>query len=405
MRIVHISYYFGNNTSGAPVAATRLHLSLLNAGVDSHFICVKAKGVGPNVYQLPSVRWLNILFYIVTRGIWVISKMLFGRILMANILPLWGFNSLVSKLKPDVIHIHLLSLDMLSFSQIKKLKVPCVYTLHDLTAVIATDTHPWHDSRYVVGYTKSNSTVVERWMFSRKKSFVDATKPLFTGPSHWVCKLFSESLIGRNREVVQIPNVNDSTFRYDPNNISPHKDFVMLFGAFGGRKSKFKGWEDLMAAISLLPNDVRNSSIIYVFGENHPDCIESGIRIHFLGEINSPVDLNMVYHSSDIFVLPSRQDNAPQVKFEAFACGLPVVSFGRAGCHEFIDSGRNGWVAKDGDIDGYMHGICFWYNKFKTEGLRQTRKAISDWYLDSFSQNRIVGNYCDTYTKCMGRSE
>ena len=42
MRIAHLSYYYGTkNTSGAPIAATRLHRALLEAGVDSHFICVK----------------------------------------------------------------------------------------------------------------------------------------------------------------------------------------------------------------------------------------------------------------------------------------------------------------------------------------------------------------------------
>ena len=402
MRVVHLAYYYGNNTSGAPVAATRLHLALLNAGVDSHFICVDAKEEGPNLHQLPSMQCLNSLFYFITRGMWVLSRIVFGRIIMANILPLWGFDSLMNRLKPDVIHIHLLSLDMLSFGQLEKLKVPCIYTLHDLTSVIATDTHPWDDNRYIFGYTKANSTIIERWMFARKKAFVDAVKPFFTGPSSWVCSLFSRSLIGSGREVKQIPNVNDSVFCYDPAKRSSHKDFVMIFGASGGRRSIFKGWDDLVAAISLLPPEIKNSSIIYVFGEEHPDYVESGIRVHFLGRINSPVDLNIAYHSADVYVLPSRQDNAPQVKFEAFACGLPVVSFDRTGCAEFIVSGENGWVAKDGDAEGFMHGIEFFYEKFKSGEMQQLRVAISDKYFETFSVPKIVSQYCEVYEKCIG---
>lgn len=402
MRVVHIAYYFGNNTSGAPVAASRLHFALLAAGVDSHFICVDAKENGLNVHRLPSARSLNILFYFLTRGIWVLSKLIFGRIIMANILPLWGFDSLMKRLKPDVVHIHLLSLDMLSFGQLEKLNVPCVYTLHDLTPVIATDTHPWNDNRYILGYTKSNSTIIERWMFARKKAFVDSVKPFFTGPSSWVCGLFSSSLIGRGREVKLIPNVNDSVFRYDPTKRSSHKDFVMIFGASGGRRSIFKGWDDLMAAISLLPAEIKNSSIIHVFGEEHPDYVESGIRVHFLGRINSPADLNIAYHYADVYVLPSRQDNAPQVKFEALACGLPVVSFDRTGCPEFIASGENGWVAKDGDSEGFMHGIEFFYGKFKSGEMQQLRRTIADRYFESFSAIKIVRQYCDVYEKCIG---
>ena len=62
LRVVHLAYYYGNNTSGAPVAATRLHQALLRAGVDSHFICVEQRDSGVNVHAARRLGRLQIAF-------------------------------------------------------------------------------------------------------------------------------------------------------------------------------------------------------------------------------------------------------------------------------------------------------------------------------------------------------
>ena len=401
LRVVHLAYYYGSNTMGAPVAATRLHKALLRAGIDSHFICVVAKETGENVHCVPGCWLFERLFYIVTRGLWLLSRVFFGRVIMANIVPLWGFSKTIRMLAPDVIHIHLIAQDMLSFRQIESFPCAYVYTLHDLTPIIATDTHPWSDMRFIEGYDSRNSTLIERWMFSRKKDFVQRVNPVFTAPSKWSLRLFEKSLIGHGRKVWLIPNVNAAVFSYDPLLRRPHKDFVMIFGAFGGRSSKFKGWKDFLSAVSKLPADVREHSIVHVFGESQSDCVECGLRVHFLGFIDSSDALKAAYHRADVYVLPSRQDNAPQVKFEALACGLPVLSFNRSGCAEYINSGENGWVAPDGNVESYAHGIEFFYREFVLGKLEQRRPLISNAYKDKFSEEEIVRRYVDVYKKSL----
>ena len=105
LRVVHLAYYYGNNTSGAPVAATRLHQALLRAGVDSHFVCVEQRQPGVNVHAVPHSRIVERLFYVITRSIWVLTRLVFGRIVMANAFPLWGFDRVLKMLKPDIIHV------------------------------------------------------------------------------------------------------------------------------------------------------------------------------------------------------------------------------------------------------------------------------------------------------------
>lgn len=92
MRVVHLTYYYGENTSGAPIAATRLHRALIEAGIESHVICRVAKEPGENVHVLPRSRFRRAFSYLLTRIWWVITKALFGRIVMANLFSLRGFD-------------------------------------------------------------------------------------------------------------------------------------------------------------------------------------------------------------------------------------------------------------------------------------------------------------------------
>ena len=165
MRAVHLAYYYGNNTSGAPMAATRLHQALLRAGVDSHFVCVEQRQPGVNVHAVPHSRIVERLFYVITRSIWVLTRLVFGRIVMANAFPLWGFDRVLKMLKPDIIHIHMISQDMVSFAQLEAVPCSTVITLHDFTLVNALDPHPQNDDRFRNGFTRENSRWIERWVW------------------------------------------------------------------------------------------------------------------------------------------------------------------------------------------------------------------------------------------------
>ena len=48
-------------------------------------------------------------------------------------------------------------------------------------------------------------------------------------------------------------------------------------------------------------------------------------------------------------VVPSREDNQPQVGLEAMACGTPVVGFNAGGIPEYVRDGATGLIADHGD--------------------------------------------------------
>ena len=403
MKVLHLCYYYGNNTSGAPVAAMRLHQALLRSGVESHYICVEQREPGENVHVLPHPLLLNRFFYLVVRVFWVLSKILTGRMLMPNLFPLAGLEKVVSAIDPDVVHIQYVGQDMVSFSQLERLHRPMVFTLHDLSLANAVEPHPKNDLRFFNGFRRDNSRWFERWMYRRKMAFVSRTKMVFTGPSRWVCEMFARSLIGRGHDAKMVLNIVDPLYAYNASAQVPHEKFTLLFGAYGGRQSQYKGWDDLVGALTCLPQDVRGDFRLLVFGEDSPDQVVAGVEVHFLGALRDAKEIRAAHHTADVFVLPSRQDNAPQVKFEALLDGLPVVAFQRTGCAEFIGHCENGWIAPDGDLESYAAGLLHFYRLFKSGTLEEIRQKIADRAQAEFSEDGIVNAMMEVYACAVGR--
>lgn len=402
MSIVHLSYDYGlSGTSGAPIAASRLHLALLRAGVDSHFICIRKLEEGKNVYQLPENRILAGLFYFFPRVFWVLSRLCTGHLLMPNIWPLPGFGKLVRDLKPDIIHIHWIGQDMVSFRQLSAVDAKIVYTLHDLTAVNAIEPHPKSDRRFAEGFTRENSSVAERWMFRRKVEFLESVRPFFIGPSDWVCNIFRESSLRCGLNSCRILNIVDPVYGYDSGLVDNHDKFTMLFGAFGGRSSPYKGWSDLVAALKLLSDDVKANMTVNVFGESAVDCEVNGVRLHFLGAIRDSVVMRDAYHKADAFAFPSRQETQGMVKAEALLCGLPVLAFDRTACAESVRHEENGWISPDGDIADYAKGIEFFYRKWRSGQLNALRPQIAAEAKIAFDEDEIVRQMISVYNSVL----
>lgn len=403
MTVVHIAYYYGlNHTGGACIAATRIHNALVRAGFDSHYVCVFQREAGPNVHVLPKAGTMSRLLYFVAtkcfRGIWRLSP--YRKSICMNLMPLLGSKQLLKELNPDVVHVQWINADVMSFEELRNIKYPVLFHLHDIWMLNALAPYAADDTRYSTGFFKGNSKCLERWMFSRKLRTVRELQAAFVGPSKWICGFCKKSLIGGNSFVECIPYLYDRRFKYNASIRESHERFVVLFGCFGGRANQIKGWDDFWSSVKLLPPDVRNRMQVNVFGEVFSDYEEMGVKLHCLGVIRDPVKMIYECHQADISVLPSRQDNAPSTKFEALFCGLPVIAFDRTGCAEEIDHKVTGWIAQDGDINAYADGLLFFYDKWE-------KGAIDHAYVAKLIEGKIgeqetVRRMTALYEKCVG---
>jgi len=86
-----------------------------------------------------------------------------------------------------------------------------------------------------------------------------------------------------------------------------------------------------------------------------------GDRVHLAGQINQN-DLPAVYHASDLYVSASRSDGSSVSLMEALGSGLPVLVSDIPGNLEWIESGRQGWLFKDGDAEALAQGLLRFAN-------------------------------------------
>ena len=371
MKVVHIGFQYGScNTGGAAIAATRLHLALLKAGVESHYVCVHQREDGPNVHVLPRQGVSRLVYFALTklmRCIWRFTS--YRRSICLNLIPMFGLKRLLAKIEPDVVHVQWINADVCSFEQLSKWPYRLVFNLHDLYMINAIAPHPKDDTRFLTGFTKSNSRRLERWLFSRKSRLIDrsrAREVSFVGPSNWVASMCRRSLIGKDVPVHVVGNLVDPAIRYHKEWRMPHEQFTILFCAFGGRGNSYKGWGDLESAVHILAEAIecKESVCVNVCGEEAQDYEMSGIKVHFIGIVTEPEKLCKVYHAADILAFPSRQETQGMAKIEALLCGLPVVTFDRTACAEGIIHGQTGWVVADGDINLFVDGLKYYYKKF-----------------------------------------
>ena len=87
------------------------------------------------------------------------------------------------------------------------------------------------------------------------------------------------------------------------------------------------------------------------------------VEIIWLDHVKNPAHY---YRGSDIFLFPTLYDSFANVIGEALACGLPVITTGRAGGAEFVINGANGFVVENANATDEM-SKCL--NKFTDKDL------------------------------------
>ena len=189
-----------------------------------------------------------------------------------------------------------------------------------------------------------------------------------------------------------------SFFDYDKKQSVDDKTmFKILFGAFKGRLNLQKGYSDLEKALELLPMNIKENSLLYIYGEDSESCLTSGLKTSFYGNITSIKEMIDILNDVDVFVFPSRAETQGMTKVEALLRGVPVVAFNRTACAEGISHRVNGWIAEDGDIKSFAEGIKYFYNMWESNELDKIKYQIQAAAKSSYSESGIVEKIIHEY--------
>ncbi len=312
----------------------------------------------------------------------------------------------------DVINLHWIGGEMLSISDIGRIRKPVVWTMHDSWAFCGTEHHPdgLDDQRYAEGYTPRNRRPghggldLDAWAWRRKRR---AWRRPFTvvTPSRWLADCARRSVLMRDWPIHVIPNVLPvDVYRPWPQDVArsafglPHDARIVLFGAVGGTSSA-KGWSLLAQALPLVAQALPGAMGVVVGQAEPRDPPRVGMPLRFIGTLSDDVALAMLYSASDVVVLPSRLENLPQSGTEAQACGVPVVAFDCSGLPDVVAHRETGFLARPYDATDLGAGIIWTLEN--SQRLHELGRCARERALSIWAPGSVVARYLDVYQEAI----
>lgn len=156
-----------------------------------------------------------------------------------------------------------------------------------------------------------------------------------------------------------------------------------------------KGIQDLIEAVNLLPNQIKDKIVITVYGEGpYEEQLFEKIQKFSLEKsfvfMGSKPNLNEIFSQYDYMLQPTHMECFSLSILESLAANVPVITTNVGGNIEVINSGENGYIFESKNIKALAVLLEDIYlgNK-KISG--NTRELIAN----SFSLSKMVENHFD----------
>jgi glycosyltransferase involved in cell wall biosynthesis len=308
----------------------------------------------------------------------------------------------------DVIHVHWFNQGYLSLKSLKKLlklNKKIVWTLHDMWAFTggchyAGDCNNYENSCGNCKFLKKPGQKDLSSKILKQKQQVLKDKQLqIVTCSNWLANKARTSSLLKNIEVKAIPNPIDINV-FKPGDKSelrnqlnlPQEKKLILFGAANIMDER-KGLKYLVEALKKLKEknaQLAEESEILLFGKSNEEFLKQlPLKVNNLGPIFGEQNIAKVYAASDVFVLPSLEDNLPNTIMESLACETPVVAFDTGGIPEMIEHQKNGYLSEYKSVDDLLNGLIY---VLTTDLLEETKRFNS-----SFLQKNVAQKYFEVY--------
>lgn len=402
---------------GAAVAAGRLMESLKNNGIKAKMLVRDKQTDQISVVGLKQ-SWLHVWKFMWERiVIWKANRFKKNDLFAVDIANTGtDITSLPEFQQADVIHLHWINQGMLSLNNIRKILEsgkPVVWTMHDMWPC----TGICHYARECTHYEKEchhcpfiygggGKKDLSTRTFRKKKEVYSLAPITFVGCSQWLRDKAKVSALLTGHTVINIPNaINTNLFK--PRNKQearskcklPQDSKLILFGSVK-ITDKRKGAEYMIEACKLLAErypEWKESLGVVVFGKQSQQLQDLiPFRVYPLPYINNEHEVVNIYNSVDLFVIPSLEENLPNMIMESMACGVPCVGFNVGGIPEMIDHLHNGYVAQRKSSEDLANGIHWILTEPEYAELSEQayRKVTAN-----YSERIIAKKYTDVYNK------
>jgi glycosyltransferase involved in cell wall biosynthesis len=359
MKVLHITT---SSKGGAGIAAFRLHQALCKNGVVSAFISTNVSIDYNNKvviddffdYKKPSflkkiINKFNYIFSISNKHKLIREFHNLKPKMHCEIatLPFSNYKLHEHPLvkEADVINLHWIDgiIDYQSF--FLSCKKPIVWTFHDMNPFQGI----FHYHEDEIRNLEIAETFDAKIKKIKKSTFNYIEKGTFITPSKWLFQEANQSQVFTDFDKFHIPySIDFDVFKLQ-DKISLRKEyaikeneFVILFVSDNIENPR-KGFDLLIESLAFLKDIV---CTILIVGKGNIPLIDN-LKIISFGEISSLSQMAVCYALADVFVLPSREDNLPNVMLESFACGTPMIGFNVGGIAEHTIESLTGILANE----------------------------------------------------------
>lgn len=361
MKVLHVSYF--DNEGGACRASFRLHSGLRAIGVNSNILSLRKKSSDAFSFELYPIKTSfhkqAVKLPKIFRRLYIDGQRIGdGSGLFSICGPGFDISQHPLVQEADVINLHWISgfLTPNTIGRLKKLGKPIVWTLHDQWAFTGGCHYTFGCEKYLIGCDScpqlktDRLNLVQRDFESKKEHFSQLPLTIVT-PSRWMAHCAKQSAILGSKDTHVIPySINTEIF--SPTDRSEAKYaldvapdcFTILFGAESAKERR-KGFDLLMTTLQQLRKnpDVemlikKGKLLFWSFGGSSPEIEKLGIPFRSFGYVNDDRKLAQIYSASNLVIVPSYQDNYPNLMIEAMSCGSPVAGFAVGGLKDLVTS-------------------------------------------------------------------
>jgi len=406
-------------SGGAGRAAYRLHKGLRHLNQKSIMIVKEKQSTDKDVlqvipnsilYQYDTTIFNAIQHELIYQNRTPISNTIFS-------IPYPGYNiSNTSVIKnSDIINLHWINnfQSIETISGILKKNIPVVWTLHDQNPFTggchySADCNQYSKDCKDCPQLKVNINDLPFMVLKHRKERLNRKNLTIVTPSKWLANCAKKSKAFADLRIEVIPNsLEIDTFKpiskkkakrslgIDPENI------ILLFGV-QSLKEKRKGFEEIKKTISFCQQDYRFKNLLEVgkinlltFGLTNKSELDLAIPLTNLDFVKSDLELANIYSASDIFILPSLEDNLPNTLLESMACGTPVLGFEVGGIPDVIKNGITGYTVPVHNCESLGKSLMdlIFKEKIRNEMCQNCRKLM----VNKFQLKHQAQNYLDLF--------
>lgn len=401
MRIVHLSQT--DAVAGAGRAAYRIHRALLESGFDSKMIVSDKRTNDASV----GLAYPGFIGGVAARACAYLDVK-YGRLLAKETASLFsparfGYfrPSRDSRVRnADVVCLYWVNGGFVRPEDLSALYQPLVWRLSDIWPFSGGCHYSGSCERFVEEcgccpqLANRGAEDYSRRLWKRKALTWKDLDLTIVAPSQWIADLAARSSLFRNRRIEIIATGVDTTVFHPIDRMAvraalglPTWRRIIACGAPAVATDPRKGWTEFAAALQLaVQRGHGHDWHIAIFGSDAVRALP--VPMTKFGRIDDDRKLAQLYAAADVVVVPSKEDNLPQVALEALSCGTPVLAYRVGGLSDAIVHKVNGWLAPAGDVAGLIEGLI-WLLSAGEAPRQAARRCVEE----RFSQTIQIGRY------------